>query len=254
MKYTPIRSKEEFDELCYQIEHLDFVGNPVASDFLKIEGRRIYGVLHDAHGFDKGSFIIFGQTIQPDKIKAAPSNTIFDKLKLYGSSCQYKGLLNTKGDILIENNYNELTLCNGNRLIAYRKDYCTLFHLDGTEIKGTRYERIFEAGENTYGFKHNGLIGFLNQNGEVVINPEYQDKKGYNLFVNGYATVLKDLKNSEYRFKIDHYGLIVESECIEYYNEVQSEHNLGTGYYPHGNLPDALDAYDGDEGNRWNTD
>lgn len=59
MKYTPIRSKEEFDELCYQIEHLDFVGNPVASDFLKIEGRRIYGVLHDAHGFDKGSFIIF---------------------------------------------------------------------------------------------------------------------------------------------------------------------------------------------------
>lgn len=36
MKYTPIRSKEEFDELCYQIEHLDFVGNPVASDFLKI--------------------------------------------------------------------------------------------------------------------------------------------------------------------------------------------------------------------------
>ena len=37
MKYTPIRSKEEFDELCYQIEHLDFVGNPVASDFLKIE-------------------------------------------------------------------------------------------------------------------------------------------------------------------------------------------------------------------------
>lgn len=66
--------------------------------------------------------------------------------------------------------------------------------------------------------------------------------------------MLKDFKNSEYRFKIDNYGLIVESECIEYYNEVQSEHNLGTGYYPYGNLPDALDAYDGYKGNRWNTD
>lgn len=57
------------NELCYQIEHLDFVSNPNESDFLKIEGRKIYGVLHDAHGFDNGSFIIFGQTIQPDKIE-----------------------------------------------------------------------------------------------------------------------------------------------------------------------------------------
>ena len=28
----------------------------------------------------------------------------------------------------------------------------------------------------------------------------------------------------------------------------------GTGYYPYGELPDALDAYEGDESNRWNTD
>lgn len=28
MKYTHIRSKEEFDWLCYQIEHLDFISNP----------------------------------------------------------------------------------------------------------------------------------------------------------------------------------------------------------------------------------
>lgn len=45
MTYTPIRSTVEFEELCYRIEHLDFVSNPDASDFLRIDGRWIYGTL-----------------------------------------------------------------------------------------------------------------------------------------------------------------------------------------------------------------
>lgn len=69
MKYTPIRSKEEFDELCYQIEHLDFVGNPVASDFLKIEGRRIYGVLHDAHGLTRVRYSFLVKQYNLTKLK-----------------------------------------------------------------------------------------------------------------------------------------------------------------------------------------
>lgn len=38
------------------------------------------------------------------------------------------------------------------------------------------------------------------------------------------------------------------------YNFFNVEHQLGTGYYPYGDLPDALDAYEDEEENIWNTD
>ena len=46
-------------------------------------------------------------------------------------------------------------------------------------------------------------------------------------------------------------GNFVE-DAYEYDNI--SDHNLGTGYYPYGDLPSSSDAYEGDNSNRWNTD
>lgn len=50
---------------------------------------------------------------------------------------------------------------------------------------------------------------------------------------------------------INHYG-----DCIGYPESESSyeEHMLGTGYYPYGDLPDVLDAFEGDESNFWNID
>lgn len=49
---------------------------------------------------------------------------------------------------------------------------------------------------------------------------------------------------------INHYG-----DCVGYPEEkfFNVEHELGTGYYPYGDLPDVLDAYEGGEENYWNT-
>ena len=78
----------------------------------------------------------------------------------------------------------------------------------------------------------------------------FQDIEGNNIFCNGKAEVLGMGKLS-IPYYINHYGNFVE-DAYEYDNI--SDHNLGTGYYPYGDLPSSSDAYEGDNSNRWNTD
>lgn len=119
-------------------------------------------------------------------------------------------------------------------------------------IAEPKYERIFDAHEYTIGFVHDKKVGFMDINGNVVIQPMLSDIEGYNIFKDGKARVVAfgcDPYNCE--CYIDHYG-----------NEVQSEYNLFESEGPspeylemiHHKRDSNYDAYEGDSSNRWNND
>ena len=85
---------------------------------------------------------------------------------------------------------------------------------------------------------------------QVIIEAKYKEGDKYNHFFDGKALVCKDSKFAVSCY-INHYGEVVGLE-EDYDNSLFSGN--GTGYYPYGECPDSLDAYEGDESNRWNTD
>ncbi len=253
MIYREVRSLQDLDSLIHKINLLHFGEN--SSGFLKKEGRFIYGIFVDDEGtVNENTLIVFGDYLSPEDIKPMPNNSIFAKVKAYGKSKKYRGLLDTKGNILLQALFETINSLTDTRLVGSVKGKSAVICNDGTLMTPIIYDRIYSAGENTIAFERDGKCGFMSANAKIVIEAEYECGRDY-AFKNGYARVTRIFDNDKYEYSIDHYGLMVsEMECISINNESFSEHNLGTGYYPYGELPDALDAYEGDESNRWNTD
>ena len=229
-------------------------------DWYKENGLVLYGYIYDLESpLPTNSIICFGKTITPDEEASIPKVGIFATIKSYGSSKKYVGLRNIRGKIILSNQYEEiLPLCeydNDVILIVKRNGKFGLVKAlsNGEEAKlilPTIYEKIFDAQEYTIGFVDQGAFGFMDLEGNIVIQPMFQDIEGNNIFCNGKAEVLGMGKLS-IPYYINHYGNFVE-DAYEYDNI--SDHNLGTGYYPYGDLPSSSDAYEGDNSNRWNTD
>ncbi|MDE7069907.1 MAG: WG repeat-containing protein [Alistipes sp.] len=202
---------------------------------------------------------VYGKTITPTQIENMSKIGIFANLKTYGSSKRFKGLLNIKGETILDTSYDELSLFYQTEdsvfiktkkkglfgIVSYR-------HLSNKVdvIIPPKYEDIFDAGEFTFGFVENGLAGLISLSGKLITEAKYKVSSAYNHFFDGKALVCKDSKFAVAHY-INHYGEFVawEEDCQD---NVFSGN--GTGYYPYGELPDALDAYEGDESNYWNTD
>lgn len=73
------------------------------------DGLKIYGcICAESVG---SSLFVYGKTILRNEIVAySPNNTIFSGLKVYGSSKQYKGLLNFKGKEVLHNIYDDISI------------------------------------------------------------------------------------------------------------------------------------------------
>lgn len=86
--------------------------------------------------------------------------------------------------------------------------------------------------------------------GKLITEAKYQMSADFNHFIEGKALTCLNIPNGIPHY-INHYG-----DCVGYPEEkfFNVEHELGTGYYPYGDLPDVLDAYEGGEENNWNTD
>ena len=136
-----------------------------------------------------------------------------------------------------------ITILDQNKLKLYNKAGNEEHSLD-IEVSSP----IFEAnGDYLAIAEKNGQKVYLIYNKNIVWQ---KDIEGNNIFCNGKAEVLGMGKLS-IPYYINHYGNFVE-DAYEYDNI--SDHNLGTGYYPYGDLPSSSDAYEGDNSNRWNTD
>ena len=255
MKYSDIKfiNKQDCDNFIEKINEKTFA--PITWNNRK--GLQIYGCFCPDVTTD--ILFVYGETITPEEIKSQPSKGIFSIIKTYGSSMNYKGLLNIKGDKLLSNNYDDLSILFQTEVAIYIKlnkqgqyglaSYRPLS--DSIEvILPCKYENIFEAGEFTFGIVSNGSVGFASLEGKIIIEPKYKNKENYNYFHDGKSLTCLSSRNGVEHY-IDHYGNVVGYPEIEGPGIFSGN---GTGYYPLGELPDASEAYEDDSDALWNTD
>lgn len=219
------------------------------------EELKLYGYFYDkeAVGLRFKYLFLFGQTIRPDQIRPASNDTIFSNLKQYGSSMRYKGLRNFKGEIVLNNTYEDISIFYETELSVYfllrksSKVGIIGYSYDKiSELAQCRYDAFFDANEYTWGYIINNKVGFMSLNGEIQTEAKYKIAEGYNIFINGKALTCIDSPNGVVHY-INHYG-----DCIGYPESDDDTTWLGSTAYQGDS--DILDAYEGDESNMWNTD
>ena len=72
------------------------------------QGLNLYGYFHVDGSVNY--LFIYGKTTHPDTLVAPSKGTIFESLKAYGSSKKYKGLMNIKGEVLLQNIYDDFSI------------------------------------------------------------------------------------------------------------------------------------------------
>lgn len=259
--------KYVYKQFCSDTEVKDFFTDIKKHIYVPIdnwysqEGLILYGCFYDEE--EKGAFyhylFCFGQTIKADISQPLNDNTIFSKLKQYGSSSKYKGLRDVRGKIVLPNSFDRIELFYETETIVYflieknfRKGIYE-FQIDKIEnIVPVQFEGFFDAKEYTWGYIKDGNVGFMSLNGKCITEAVYRDAPDFNHFTNGKALVCLSTPNGVNHF-INHYG-----DCVGYPENEKSikkdVHGLGTGYYPYGDLPDELEAFEGNELNFWNID
>ena len=261
MIYVPIDSETSLEDLRNRIEGHSFFTQ--SASFLDEKGLVIVG--YYATEEDEIIFLEFAKTSLPNNdVKKVG---IFALLKDYAVSKRFHGIMNTRGEVLVPNIYTAITFIQyGHGLfVVCKNDKFGVVNEEGRVIIPLKYDKIIDVGEVTLGLVQNGLIGFADIAGNIIINPKYvYDEYRVYEYQNGVINVegtFAEFEERVFTFNIDHYGniLTLPEEVVEEVDDWDSdfnypEHNLGTGYYPYGDLPSSSEAYEGDDSNRWNTD
>ena len=249
--YKSLDTRDEIEILFSEINsHTDF---PIENWYGK-EGMKIYGYFYDeeAIGVYYSYLLCFGQTTAPDDIANPANNTIWQQLRRYGSSGKYKGLKDINGNVVLPNIYENIEFLVSTDINVYFKvekcGKCGICRIQANNVENIapiQYEDIFDAGEYTLGYIKEGKVGFMSLNGECITDAQYRNLSDYNHFNDGKAlTCLADPNGIEHY--INHYGDYVGTP--EYHCAMRDDFGFDE------EIPDALDAYEGDESNRWNTD
>ena len=131
----------------------------------------IYGYFKDSSTeYGLGNLFVFGKTIKQNEIVSSPSNSIFAKLKQYGSSGKYKGLLNYKGEIILPNIYDGIHLFAYNRLLIEKNGKFGVIDTDGKILAEPKYDQIVDAWEYTI-----GVVNIENITPEADYESPYED-------------------------------------------------------------------------------
>lgn len=294
-----IIKKEELLEIASYIESTSTYSTRALLDFFSDPHRILYS--HFAF-----RYFVFGETRTPDEVKSVPEGTIFAKLRKYGSSKHYKGIINVKGEVTICTMFDSIESFCGKLVKVKRNNKYGIFNLDGGMICPIEYDEIYECSEGLFGVRSNNKIGFMDTSGNLTIpfNFDYNNPghDGYIIpctpfFSKGLACVYKEIQKGNGRFGyINHSGKIIfpfdfdmdiaftedviknfhteelgndyrrdtyklwadgsieleESEYVDNFN--YTEYELSLGSYRDNAYDNSLDAYEGDESNRWNTD
>lgn len=288
MDHIIINNKEEVRDIILRSSYLDL------KSFLSDS----HNVLYSRFDYE---YFIFGKTISPneidDKSKKSENSSqfnIFQVLKKYGSSKKYKGVVNSKGEITIANNFTSIEPFWNQLVKVGVNGKFGVYNLNGKIICKVEFDEIYEMSEFVFGARKGSKIGFFNSEGNLVIPFEYDysdEEPYYPIFSNGLACVFK----IHYGY-IDHYGTTIfpfkfslyvpfDSNVIEnretinqgdgysidvyelgidgsmrfvendYFDKFNiSEYEASLGPCYNDNNYDILDAYEGDESNMWNTD
>lgn len=251
MEYIEIAGVNNQTAIANQLNAQSFYTD--SYEFLLANNMIIYGYFKDSSiEYGLGNLFVFGKTIRPNEIVPAPSKSIFAKLKQYGSSSKYKGLLNYKGEIILPNIYDDIHLFAYNRLLIEKNGKFGVIDTDGKVLAEPKYDQIVDAWEYTIGFVLNGKVGFMDINCNIIIEPKYCLDSIDNNFHDGLIVVSEIIDEFKYQYCIDHYGLIhgnIENITPEVDYEPPYEDYINDNEYS-----DPLDAYEGDSDARWNTD
>lgn len=258
MSYAYIKFNSSSDRDTFFKRLNECIYEPIAP-WYEEDGLVLYGYINnESNDFPSNAMLCFGKTVTPDEITPIPEGTIFSKLKVYGSSKKYKGLLDIRGKVILDNIHDDimpfigydsssLLITKKNNLYGLVK--CDFFGKKADIILPCKYDKIFNAQEYTIGFVENGFVGFMDMDGRVIVAPQFLEKDGYNIFAEGKAEVLSN-ETDAIPYYINHYGNYIEMVPFE----ISSTFESGTNSYDYGDLPDSSDAYEGDDSNRWNTD
>lgn len=159
--YKPFHLNEEIEAFFNEINN--YIYSPVEG-WYREKGLKLYGCFYSEES-KMDILFCFGQTICSDTLLSPSENTIFSKLKLYGSSCKYKGLKDIRGKVLLRNMYDDIDFFYATQTDAYfivRKDVkkgVYKFTHDKLEvISQFQFEDLFDAGEYTCGYIKNGML------------------------------------------------------------------------------------------------
>lgn len=250
MQYIPIGDRKEIGGLVQTLSAQSFFTDTY--EFLMSENLIIYGYFKDeTTEYGLGNLYVFGKTTRPNDIILPTSDSIFSRLKQYGMSGKYKGLLNAKGEVILPNIYDDICLFAYDRILIEKNGNFGIVDTSGKILAEPKYDQLFDAWEYTIGFVLDNKVGFMNTNCSVVIDPKFDKATSYNNFNEGLIVVSETIDGLPYQYCIDHYGLIKGD--MEYIGQ-EGEYIPPYDTYNDDEYSDPLDAYDGDPDARWNTD
>lgn len=199
------RTKEEL--LCF-IEGNEYEG-PVSYEANKIGVREgLIAFIKDEHVQVEGIFIaneklylVYSKVATREEVEAVKDKGIFARLKVYGSSGKYKGIVNGEGNSIIPNMYNSVEpFMNDIIKIEFKGNKFGLMRISGEIIVEPKYDRIDSLGELVFAVILNGKLGFMNLKGETVIPFDYEAFDEEVVFFNGLACVLKLMDDGSSKF------------------------------------------------------
>lgn len=155
--------------------------------------------------------MIYSKVATPVEIEAVKGKGIFDKLKVYGSSGKYKGIVDGNGNSVFPNIYQSvMPFMNDIIKIEGKGNKFGLKRLSGEIILEPKYDRIDPLGELVFAVTLDGKLGFMNLKGETVIPFDYEASDEDVAFYNGLACVKKLMDDESYKFGyIDHNNVTV---------------------------------------------
>lgn len=250
MVYINVNNFNNIRELVERLNAQSFYTD--SYDFLISNDLTIYGFFNDESSeYGERNLFVFGKTIRPDDIILPTSDSIFSKLKQYGMSGKYKGLLNAKGEVILPNIYDDICLFAYDRILIEKNGKFGIVDTSGNILAEPKYDQLFDAWEYTIGFVLDNKVGFINTNCSVVIDPKFDKASAYNHFNDGIIVVSETINELPYQYCIDHYGLIKGK--MEFIGQ-DDEYIPPYGTFKNDEYSDPLDAYDGEPDALWNTD
>lgn len=98
--------------------------------------------------------------------------------EVYGSDLRevqsFYGFYDLNGKLILEPKYNYISALNDNLIRVSHNDKEALYHVDGTMIFDFSDNYYYRQTENRVKFKQIQKLGFLDENGNVVIEPIYE--------------------------------------------------------------------------------
>ena len=212
--YTKITKQE----LLNLIKGNEYEG-PVNYSYVDLGVREgLIDFLNDDHIQVEGAFsaneklyVVYTKVATLDEIEAVKGKGIFDKLKVYGSSGKYKGIVDGEGNSVFSNIYHSvLPFMNDIIKIEGKGNKFGLKKLSSEVILEPQYDRIDSLGELVFAVTLDGKLGFMNLKGEIVIPFDYEAVDEEVVFHNGLACVMKltDEDRPKYGY-IDHQNKVI---------------------------------------------